>query len=164
MDIITDEGKLWSKCREVKEGEKVDKCVDALLEAMKETEAWSLAANQLGFRMRIIVMKFNAQPAICILNPVIVKPRGSQTPFERCLSFPKVAGIRVKRPHQVSVKGVNRYFKPVKYKLRGLQAASACHEIDHLNGVLIIDHYKKKATGMKEASCESCPSASWKGV
>ncbi|MBA7574431.1 Peptide deformylase [subsurface metagenome] len=53
-------------------------------------------------------------------------------------------GVVIKRPHMVVVKGVNQYFRPVRYRLSGLQARIACHEIDLLLGKLIIDYKEER--------------------
>ena len=62
--------------------------------------------------------------------------------METCLSLPGKK-ITVRRPYQVKVKGLNRYLKPVKYQFGGQFARIACHEIDHLDGKLIIDYEVK---------------------
>lgn len=105
--------------------------------------AMGLSAIQLGYPLRVIALRDDPRPLICLVNPEIVKARGSRADFETCLSL---AGQRVKvtRPEIVKVKGLNEYMKPAVYNFRGLQARVACHELDHLNGVLITDYIGNK--------------------
>lgn len=105
--------------------------------------AAGLSANQLGYNKRIFVMRLDPLPPICMVNPMITKARGSQIGNERCLSVPGKS-VKVKRPYQITVKGLNQYLRPVKYKMRGLNARIVCHEVDHLNGKLIIDYEEAK--------------------
>jgi len=140
--IVTNQHDLRRVTKEVREGEDVSEIVETLFNELKDFNALGLAANQLGYNKRIFVMTMKPYPPICIINPVITKTRGNQVREEACLSIHETLGkpIMVPRPLQVTVKGFNQYFKPVKYKLSGFQARKACHEIDHLFGKLIIDY------------------------
>jgi len=137
--IVTDIRFLRKRTEEVQEGEDISEIVASLFQELKEFNAEGLSANQLGYNKRIFVMTMKPYPPICVVNPIITKVRGNQLGEERCLSLPGVT-VKVKRPQQIIIKGLNQYFKPVKYKLSGFQARKACHEIDHLNGKLIIDY------------------------
>ncbi|MBA7591516.1 Peptide deformylase [subsurface metagenome] len=106
---------------------------------MEERQALGLAANQLGYSCRVLVMSMEPMPPICIVNPQVTKQKGSQLSTEYCLSVPEEKVV-IKRPYVVVVRGVNQYFRPVRYRLRGLQARVASHELDHLEGVLITDY------------------------
>lgn len=140
MEIVTDIIKLRKPAKIVKEGDDIEECVEGLFQGLKErNNAVGLSANEIGYKYSIFVMDMPTGPPICVMNPVITKQRGSGVRKEVCLSIPGVEVI-VKRPKQIVVKGINRYFKPVKYKLSGFQARIACHEIDHLFGKLIIDY------------------------
>jgi len=141
VDIVTDQKQLRKLTKPVEEGENISKIVDALLSELKERNAWGLSANQLGYDRQVFVMKMSIGPPVCVINPSISKERGSQVRTENCLSVPGKI-IEVKRPLQIVLKGINRYFKPVKYRLNGIYARTACHEVDHLNGILIIDKEK----------------------
>lgn len=139
MEIVTNSEILRKTTSFVKDGDDINQCVDELLREMKEHNAIGLSANQLGYNYRIFVMNIDVGPPICIVNPMITKPRGSNIAEEGCLSIPEVK-VGIKRPQQIVLKGVNRYFKPVRYRLSGLQARVACHEVDHLFGKLITDY------------------------
>lgn len=148
MEIVTKVEALRKATKLVKEGTDIGEIVINLFHELKEhsTKEYNtvgLSANQLGYDLSIFVMRMDPVPPVCIVNPTITKQRGHQIGDENCLSLPGVA-VKVKRPYQVTIKGLNQYFKPVKHKLSGLRARIACHEIDHLNGKLIIDYEEKE--------------------
>lgn len=143
VDIVTDQKKLRKPAKLVKEGEDIAEIADALLNELKGRNAWGLSANQFGYDRQVLVMKVSVGPPVCVVNPSISKERGSQVRTEHCLCLPGET-IEVKRPQQIVLKGINRYFKPVKYRLSGIYARTACHEVDHLNGILITDKGKEE--------------------
>lgn len=120
----------------------IKEIVASLFKEMKEFKAFGLAANQLGYNLRIFVMTRPSNdplPPICIVNPIITREKGTQKREEYCLCLPGVSRV-IKRPESITIKGRNQYFKPVEYKFTGKQAIIACHEVDHLCGKLIIDY------------------------
>lgn len=139
MNIVTNEAQLRIPTDFVKKGEDISEIVDNLFREMQDHDALGLAANQLGYKKRIFVMNMKPWPPICVVNALIRKNRGGRVSLEGCRSLPGVE-VRVKRPQHITLKGVNQYFKPVKYRLKGLHARIACHEIDHLIGKLITDY------------------------
>lgn len=143
MKIVTDIKKLRRPTKIVKVGDDIEDVVATLFTGLEEHNIVGLSANQLGYNLRFFVMKVDPLSPICIVNPIIVKERGSQLGKELCQSLPGVVVI-IKRPRQVVVKGLNQYYKLVKYKFSGLQARIACHEVDHLNGKLITDYKKRE--------------------
>ena len=140
MKIITDIDQLHQPTKQVSEADPaLEAIVSTLFEELNSRDDCAgLAANQFGFKLKVLVMRLEQYAPICIINPVITKAKSSHLGPETCLSLPgqKVA---VKRPQQITVKGVNQYFKFVKYRFHGLLARVACHEIDLLNGILITD-------------------------
>lgn len=141
MEIVTDIKKLRKPTEWVKKPIDVElvEIADFMLSEMVAHNAQGLAANQLGYDLRMFVMQLKQSTPICIVNPVITKTRGSYKANESCLCLPGVV-VRVKRPVEVRVKGVNKYFKPVNYRFQGIEARRACHELDHLIGKLITDY------------------------
>ena len=110
-----------------------------LVEQIKNTaDVWAIAAPQIGEFVRGFVMKVGNGNNILIFNPIVTYTKGSQVTAEKCLSLPNVV-CKVIRPKEIKVKGINQYGNFVKYHFKGLQARIVCHEIDHLNGVLISD-------------------------
>lgn len=102
-----------------------------------------LAAPQVGFLRRIVVMDCG-DGLIELINPEILETHGEQIGPEACLSFPGYTGI-VKRAKYVKIKSLNR--EGETYFLEGEDYLARCiqHEIDHLNGVLFIDHVQGDA-------------------
>jgi peptide deformylase len=80
---------------------------------------------------------------LAIINPEIVERNGEQEVTEGCLSVPGYIG-EIKRPAQVIVKGRDRQGKRIKVKADSLMAEALEHEIDHLNGILYIDHIENQ--------------------
>ena len=142
MNIITDLDFLRQPCAWVPADTPIDDLVHDLFRVMQELQALGLAANQLGHQLRVFVMAMNEQPPICLVNPIIHKARGHQTYTEECLSLPGQT-YRVTRPMTVLVKGEDQHRQAVKYRFSGGEARTACQELDHLDGRLIVDVGKR---------------------
>jgi peptide deformylase len=97
-----------------------------------------LAAPQVGILRRLIVMDCG-EGLIELINPEILEMSGEQTGPEGCLSYPGYYGI-VKRANQVKISTLNRLGETVIIEGEGYLARCIQHEIDHLNGILFIDH------------------------
>lgn len=106
--------------------------------AMKRSGGVGLAAPQVGVNERIIILD-PGDGLLEIINPEISASEGAECMVEGCLSVPG-AEVEVRRAEKILLKGLDRNFKPVKYSLEGLPARIAQHEIDHLDGILIVDH------------------------
>jgi peptide deformylase len=130
--------------------------VDRMAATMYAAPGIGLAANQVGENKRIIVfdlLRVNSGKNLSVLiNPEIVLAEGSITHEEACLSVPDFSSD-VTRKAKVKIRGVDRDGKPVDIEAEdNLLAICLQHEIDHLNGILFIDHisslkralYKKK--------------------
>ncbi|MGQ9678640.1 MAG: peptide deformylase [bacterium] len=117
-------------------------CKDLLLTMVKK-DGVGLAANQIGIPLSIFALNPQAcdidRPALCIVNPEIVASEGKCEGEEGCLSFPGIFEI-VSRPEFVRIKGLNVKGKSLEMEASGLMARAIFHEIDHLRGVLFIDH------------------------
>lgn len=107
----------------------------------------AMAAPQLGYNKRIIVVredmsnKDNAN-FVPLINPVVIKTEGKIIEdYEGCLSVPSIYG-KVGRPYKARVKAVTENGEEVRLKATGFLARTLLHEIDHLDGVLFIDHIK----------------------
>lgn len=148
MDIVTDRDYMHVRCREADENDPLVETAKSLFAVLKERKAYGLSANQIQVRLRIFVMRMDPYTPVCIVNPVIVKKKGSDTREEMCLSAN--ATVSIERPKEVVVKGVNEYFKPVRYKLTGLMAHVVCHEVDHLDGKLITDGLEEVKSELQE--------------
>jgi len=119
----------------------IQRLIDDMMETMQQQEGVGLAAPQVGVPLRVIVLQIPGEEAMAIINPEIVKCAGEREVTEGCLSVPGYAG-EIKRSVTVTVKGLNREGKAIRVKASGLMAQTLEHELDHLNGVLFIDHVK----------------------
>jgi peptide deformylase len=99
-----------------------------------------LAAPQVGVLKRLVVIDCG-DGLIELINPEIIKMSGEQIGQEACLSMPGLLG-KVKRTKYVSVKTLNRSGEEIILEAKGPLARCFQHEIDHLNGVLFIDHVR----------------------
>jgi len=117
----------------------IQQLINDMVETMQRANGVGLAAPQVGVSLRVIVLQMPGEEPMAIVNPEIVKRSGEQELVEGCLSLPGYAG-EIKRPVSVTVKGRDGQGKPVRLKATGLLAQTLEHEIDHLNGVLYVDH------------------------
>lgn len=107
----------------------------------------AMAAPQLGYNKRIIVVRedmSNKDNAtfVPLINPVVIKTEGKIIEdYEGCLSVPSIYG-KVGRPYKARIKAVTENGEEVRLKATGFLARTLLHEIDHLDGVLFIDHIK----------------------
>jgi peptide deformylase len=123
--------------------EKIKKIGLQMLQTLKEAGGMGLAANQIGEEFRIIVVdtsRFQTDSSpLFIINPEVVDSSGEQVEEEGCLSIPGTYA-EVKRPLEMTVKGIDLNEKGIQIKAKGVLTRVLSHEIDHLNGILFIDH------------------------
>ena len=118
----------------------IKKLISNMIETMhSEPGRVGLAAPQIGVPLRVIVIGIPEEEDIAIINPEIVRSRGERSIDEGCLSVPGYFG-QIKRAESVTVKGRNQDGKEIRIKAEGLLSQALEHEIDHLNGVLYLDH------------------------
>ena len=132
---------LRSKAKEVvKLNAQVIDLLDNMAETMYKAPGAGLAAPQVGVLQRIIVVDVNDENGLIeLINPEIIRTSEEQTVLEEgCLSIP-AAAYNVIRARQVKVKGLDRKGREVIIEAEGYLARALQHEIDHLDGVLIID-------------------------
>ena len=118
----------------------IQRLIDDMIDSMREASGVGLAAPQIGVPLRVIVIEVPDEEVVALVNPEIVKRSGQRRLDEGCLSIP---GYRaeVSRSLSVVVKGMDRQGRPVRIKAKDdLLAHALEHEIDHINGVLYIDH------------------------
>lgn len=112
--------------------------VKAMQNIMDKNRGIGLAAPQVGVLRRIILADIG-EGFFVLANPVILYQEGRDHMVEGCLSLPDVE-VNVGRNQAITVTGINIGGEEIKEDLSGLMARVVQHEIDHLNGVLIIDH------------------------
>ncbi len=123
--------------------EKLHQILDDMAETMYAAEGVGLAAPQVGLLRRYCVIDVG-DGIIELINPVITeKSEETQTDREGCLSIPDRAEL-IERPMKVTVRAQNRYGENIVVTGEGLKARALCHEIDHLDGILYIDHAKRR--------------------
>ena len=124
--------------------EALRKQVDDMYETMYDSKGIGLAATQVNIHLQIFTMDITpdgTQP-MCVLNPEIIYKEGIQYESEGCLSVLE-AYDKVERALKVRMRGVDLDFKPIELEVEGLMATCIQHELDHLNGILFIDHLSK---------------------
>lgn len=131
---------LRKRSKEVEEiNDKIREILADMEETMHKYNGVGLAAPQIGLLKRLIVIDlYDDKGTIKLVNPEIVKEKGTQEVEEGCLSFPNKFG-KIIRPAEVIVKAQDENGKHVKISAKGLLAQALSHEIDHLNGVLFVD-------------------------
>ena len=126
--------------------EKVDKnlqrLIDNMIETMYAAPGIGLAAPQVGVSKKLLVIDISSKeektPLIVLINPEITESDGLIDSEEGCLSLPDYTTI-VKRADWLIVKGLDREGNPIEMECTGLLARAIQHEMDHLDGVLLID-------------------------
>ena len=134
---------LRRKAKEIKE---IDSQIRELALNMtemlkKDNNAVGLAAPQVGHSLQIIIIKHDPdQNPVVLINPKIIKTSfRKDTAEEGCLSLPDIF-VSVKRPIKIAAETLDISGKTLKIKAEGFLARVIQHEVDHLNGILIIDH------------------------
>ena len=153
--IVTPDPRLRKKSTKAKVGdpeitkiiqEMIKSCIDWENEHEFELSA-AMAAPQLGYNKRIIVVREDMNNKdnatfIPLLNPEVIKTEGKiQSDYEGCLSVPSIYG-KVPRPSKARIKAQLEDGTEVRLKATDFLARTLMHEIDHLNGILFIDHIK----------------------
>ena len=122
-------------------GEKLRGEADRMIAIMRDGMGVGLAATQVGILRRLVVFQasHDAEPT-ALINPEIEwSSDDGLIAEEGCLSLPRVS-MDVERPLYVTVSGHDLDAEPVRIEASGLEARVLQHEIDHLDGVLILDH------------------------
>ncbi|TBL77261.1 peptide deformylase [Paenibacillus thalictri] len=122
---------------------KITRLLDDMAETLYASDGRAgLAAPQVGVLRQLIVMDCG-DGLIEFINPQILEMSGKQTGAEACLSFPGFAG-EVERANVVKISSQNRKGETFILEGEGFLARCIQHEVDHLNGVLFVDHMKSK--------------------
>jgi peptide deformylase len=142
---------LKKKCKEVEEiDEGIRRLIHDMADTMYEASGIGLAACQIGASQRVIVLDVSPidpqHHFFAMVNPVIISGEGEIDHEEGCLSVPDCFE-KVKRNEKVLVKGISPEGKEMEVAGEGILAFALQHEIDHLNGILILDklsHLKRE--------------------
>lgn len=115
--------------------------IDDMIETMYDEEGIGLAATQVDFHKRLVVIDVSDsrdQPMV-LINPEILDKRGEDGIEEGCLSVPGARAL-VPRAHEVTVKALDRHGKEFTFDAEDLLAICIQHELDHLEGKLFVDY------------------------
>ena len=143
---------LRMKAHDVTEfDEELVQLVERMQLLMKDAQGVGLAATQLGMLRRVFVFEPDDEGPRAVVNPQLLDPSAEkEIDEEGCLSLRSVR-VPVERSVKVTIEGKDPTGKGVRHELEGLAARVVQHELDHLDGVLIIDRtdaeHRKQALG-----------------
>src|SRR5438128_4512660 len=123
----------------------LQKLIDDMVDTMYAAPGVGLAANQVGVSLRLMLIDLSvgkrAGELHVFINPEMVEAEGEITEEEGCLSIPDFVEV-VTRPERVKLRYLDRNKQEREMWGEGLMARAMCHEIDHLNGMLFVDHLR----------------------
>ena len=124
--------------------ETIKQQVKDMFETMHEAPGIGLAATQVNFHQRIIVIDISDQcnEPICFINPEIIEKSGEIQWEEGCLSVPDYYE-NVIRANDIKVQALNQHGETFKLKASEMLSVCIQHEVDHLDGILFVDHISK---------------------
>jgi peptide deformylase len=137
---------LRSPTRPVAEfGPELARLIADMIETMNAAPGIGLAAPQVGVERQVAVVDLSVgkdpKGLHVLVNPRIVEREGTTSEVEGCLSLPGISD-KVDRPERIKVEALDRAGRPFELAAEGWLARAVCHEIDHLNGILFIDHLR----------------------
>ncbi|MBA2459552.1 MAG: peptide deformylase [Gemmatimonadales bacterium] len=118
--------------------EEVRRLVEDMFETMDAAKGVGLAANQIGVARRVAVVDADGD-RFALIDPVIVEAEGRSVAEEGCLSVPEIYGD-VTRPERVVLEATDQEGNRYRKEAAGLKARAIQHEVDHLDGILFLDH------------------------
>ena len=131
---------LTKVCRPVTDfNSRLHTLLDDMTETLLDSGGVGLAAPQVGILRRVCVVQNEDDEVIELINPEIIYTEGEQTGLEGCLSVPGKYGI-VTRPEVVRVRALDRNGDFFEVEDSDLTARCFCHEIEHLDGHLFVEH------------------------
>lgn len=120
----------------------LQKLIDDMIDTMYAAPGVGLAAPQVGVSKRLAVIDISTKgtemPLLVLINPVFLLREGSLEFEEGCLSLPEYTA-KIERAEKVVVRTTDRKGKEIEIEAEGLLAIALQHEIDHLDGLLLID-------------------------
>ncbi len=130
----------------------IQKLVDDMMDTLQNSGGVGLAANQIGILKRLIVIQLpEDEEPTAYINPEIIHREGKREVQEGCLSIPGYYGT-ITRSMWIKAKGMDRKSRIMKITAEGLLSQIIEHEIDHINGILYIDHLNSHEDLIKESS------------
>ena len=137
---------LRKKCNSVKDFLKLESLLNDMFDTMYEENGIGLAANQVGFDMNLFIIDISGieedEKTRVFINGEIINSEGESWFEEGCLSIPDIR-LNVKRPDIIKFKYQDEKGQEFEEDFDGLLARAIQHEVDHLNGVFIVDRVSK---------------------
>tara|TARA_Y100000996_G_scaffold410385_1_gene392662 strand:- start:2384 stop:2923 length:540 start_codon:yes stop_codon:yes gene_type:complete len=137
---------LRKKCNSVKDFSKLESLLNDMFDTMYEENGIGLAANQVGFDMNLFIIDISGieedEKTRVFINGEIINSEGESWFEEGCLSIPDIR-LNVKRPDIIKFKYQDEKGQEFEEDFDGLLARAIQHEVDHLNGVFIVDRVSK---------------------
>ncbi len=131
---------LTKKCRVVTEfNERLHDLLEDMADTLEESGGVGLAAPQVGVLRRVVLVINDENEILELINPEIIHTEGEQTGPEGCLSVPGKFGM-VTRPNFVRVRAQDRFGDWFEAEGEELTARCFCHELEHLDGHLYVEH------------------------
>ncbi len=136
---------LRQKSESVSKNEDVLGLVEDMFETMRNAQGIGLAANQVGVLKRVVVIDVSELEAykdrkpIVLINPEIIEEEGEWEMEEGCLSIPTVRDV-VARSEHIRVRYYDIDYNEMELETDGILGRVILHEIDHINGILFLDH------------------------
>jgi len=118
---------------------RIRELAEDMFDTMYEGQGVGLAAPQVGILRRMFVIDIDGEHPYIFINPEIIETEGEQTGDEGCLSVPGKCGT-VTRPMKVVVRAYDLEMQPFELEAEELLARAICHENDHLDGILYVQH------------------------
>ncbi|MCU0606795.1 MAG: peptide deformylase [Candidatus Edwardsbacteria bacterium] len=122
----------------------LDATIGTLLAVLAQARGLGLAAPQIGSSRQLCAVNLPAlderrKKPLVLINPVVEALDGTAVHEEGCLSFPQIYA-EVTRPRRIGIRGLDRDGTEIEIEAEDMMARVFLHEVDHLNGVLFIDH------------------------
>ncbi|MFH0852294.1 MAG: peptide deformylase [bacterium] len=117
--------------------DEIRKLASYMVQAMYQNQGAGLAANQIGLDLSMAVVDAGNGLKI-LINPKLLWAEGQSYEEEGCLSLPGVF-FKIKRPKYIEIEALDKFGRRQIIKAQDMEARAICHELDHLDGKLIID-------------------------
>lgn len=119
-------------------GQELQSLAQEMLKLMEESKGVGLAAPQVGLPLRLFVARWDGREYV-VVNPIVLEASGEQVDEEGCLSFPGIYQ-EVARPQVIRVSFQDALGNAKEEELQGFWARIFSHEMDHLDGKLLLDY------------------------
>lgn len=133
--------KLEGNCEPVEDPTEQDQLIDAMVEVLYEHNGIGLAAPQVGRSIQLFLLRLDPEERLheAYMNPEILERGPEVDVTEGCLSFPGVE-VEITRPEWVRFRALTPAGERVERRVEDLMAQCVAHEVDHLNGVTLVEH------------------------